>query len=770
MKYLLALSFLIQITLISFSQMPSDSDYSEWDWEDISKENWKKSEYGNWIHINSPFDPLSQKLDYMSDVFASGDYKKNEGWHLFWAQFGPIDIESPYFILYNQYRGILRVFFYLDQPSFEDVVVTLNYRNEDNNPAILNLGSGGIKNTIQDYYNETDNLTVSSTVLIRNLATKSWGCADFIMGFDSNIESQKYDASKIEIKIFGADSENLILKSLNGSTVNVFEDGLNYQSITNLKTTPSGDKLISDGNNLSKSGKSVKSLSKHLDELSKSADDIDLDEDSPEYLKTYKSSLEGTSSLATGAGTLGDVLNAMGGFFKLAGGLLNIYDNYYGNYPDQNGATNQAINGYYYTEGEISINKILGGTTLIIPGVENTNGDNTPYPYYNCPLGVLNVFEPPLIRTTKDYDIIDYQNLLSNPATSYKIANQPNWANNETFPRISGYQGLFRKYVLANNLTIHTNKSSGTDIKEILFALKFEPKHESILSSNGNSYSDVSKYDPNSTYINKQKISWIDGKETVSSIPNPVRARLESGEYVIHDYDKITNTYSYRTPFMEPDHLEKIIFEIPDETTISLILAARLTNNLGQEQLFMESYNVNVVNYETTPIDYLDGGHFRDYRAEYSGLPYSKYYYQESNLHFYSFATNGLYEATEINLTPGFFAPKGILFSAHALGKYKGPFGNTQIIGKHFSCNKNSFRIAQEDSFENLTSPKLSPNPVNSGEVVSLNATVDLAQIFSSNGVFIQSIENQSSFSTKGMDAGIYIVKADSETLKLIVQ
>ena len=96
------------------AQMPTNGNYSNWNWEDnINLENWKRASSSSssyWERINPPFHPETDKNGLMDDIYTKGDYKKNDGWELIWAKFGPSNVSYPYFILCNKYRGIIRAY------------------------------------------------------------------------------------------------------------------------------------------------------------------------------------------------------------------------------------------------------------------------------------------------------------------------------------------------------------------------------------------------------------------------------------------------------------------------------------------------------------------------------------------------------------------------------------------------------------------------------------------------------------------------------------
>src|ERR1700741_4758037 len=103
--YILTLSLLLP--LLGKAQCPEDKTF---DWTSKANGNWTA-----YINTATPYPMLSPFVNTngaLNDIEASTDYTKENGWILMKKNFGcEAGYQSyPYFILYNKYRSIARLF------------------------------------------------------------------------------------------------------------------------------------------------------------------------------------------------------------------------------------------------------------------------------------------------------------------------------------------------------------------------------------------------------------------------------------------------------------------------------------------------------------------------------------------------------------------------------------------------------------------------------------------------------------------------------------
>lgn len=105
-----------------FNKATYQSTTSVWDWRNKSDANWTaRIDYGQATpttrSIASPFEPSSigqPNTQHLWLAQNTRDYEQTEGWELVYKDFGLTTangVSNPHFILYNRFRGILRVFY-----------------------------------------------------------------------------------------------------------------------------------------------------------------------------------------------------------------------------------------------------------------------------------------------------------------------------------------------------------------------------------------------------------------------------------------------------------------------------------------------------------------------------------------------------------------------------------------------------------------------------------------------------------------------------------
>jgi hypothetical protein len=141
--------------------------------------------WGSGPSIHSTYDP---------DVVI--DRKAVDGWTLLYNTFNKnsaTPLENPYFILYNKYRGLLRVYLYLT----ESFVTTSTYLKDGfttrlANSSILNFMGNDIVDISKNrtFYTQIHPGSLSGSA---PLATKKWYMMQYEIAYDHNIGAIPYD-------------------------------------------------------------------------------------------------------------------------------------------------------------------------------------------------------------------------------------------------------------------------------------------------------------------------------------------------------------------------------------------------------------------------------------------------------------------------------------------------------------------------------------------------------------------------------------------------
>ncbi|MCE2958807.1 MAG: T9SS type A sorting domain-containing protein [Bacteroidota bacterium] len=114
------------------------------------------------------------------------DFEPTDGWELVQRQFGsPTNlIDHPYFILYNKYSGILRIFVAISTVVGQNnsAVITLTYPRNGKRTAVLELLSpNGYVNALTEFDNQIPTINQANDY---HLTLPYWLHADFVMNYD----------------------------------------------------------------------------------------------------------------------------------------------------------------------------------------------------------------------------------------------------------------------------------------------------------------------------------------------------------------------------------------------------------------------------------------------------------------------------------------------------------------------------------------------------------------------------------------------------------
>jgi hypothetical protein len=166
------------------------------------------------LHWQAQEGPASQTVDlpYFTnegpagvDLEINGDFRREDGWVLLYRDFGTQGRPTtlPMFLLYNKYRGVLRLFYFntLEESpnSFATGVITQG--SPARAAALLTYGQ---RDYFLNSYDKT--LAVSTTHEIESL---KWNYVDFaIIGYDPNLPT---DAA-LDITLFAVKQSDVALE------------------------------------------------------------------------------------------------------------------------------------------------------------------------------------------------------------------------------------------------------------------------------------------------------------------------------------------------------------------------------------------------------------------------------------------------------------------------------------------------------------------------------------------------------------------------------
>lgn len=117
------------------------------------------------------------------------DYSKNDGWELVYNVFNDSALEAnPYFVLYNKYRGLLRIYVYVTTNGF----TTSSYLTSG-----FSLGPNSINSHMLNYIDQdVVDINIKKTAITKieptQLASYVWYASQYEIAYDSTISSANY--------------------------------------------------------------------------------------------------------------------------------------------------------------------------------------------------------------------------------------------------------------------------------------------------------------------------------------------------------------------------------------------------------------------------------------------------------------------------------------------------------------------------------------------------------------------------------------------------
>jgi len=156
-------------------------------WEDPNL-NWMPYPSGdNVARIPLPWNGQGS-LSSTVDPDVLNDRKASDGWVLLYSTFSPVTLSwNPYFILYNKYRGLMRVFLYVNNSSFGSSSYLKNAITQPTNQySILNFAGSEIVDVSQ---NQTKVTKIEPAPLDGSapFATFKWYMLQYELAYDPTI-------------------------------------------------------------------------------------------------------------------------------------------------------------------------------------------------------------------------------------------------------------------------------------------------------------------------------------------------------------------------------------------------------------------------------------------------------------------------------------------------------------------------------------------------------------------------------------------------------
>ena len=207
MKKIIVLTLLFSSFTIfaSLAQCPSRPYTQEWDWRGPSNytfivpsdvaTNTTEPPWFAVVHNNANINSFRLQ--------TPKEYEPTDGWVLMQRDFGTITnpVSNPYFVLYNKFSGILRIFVAVTKVygPYNSAVITLKYNNPGVRSAVLENHTKNVyRSALDDFDNQILEINVPN---VYGNDLPYWLHADFVMNYDpctcNNLSQLVFDARLI---------------------------------------------------------------------------------------------------------------------------------------------------------------------------------------------------------------------------------------------------------------------------------------------------------------------------------------------------------------------------------------------------------------------------------------------------------------------------------------------------------------------------------------------------------------------------------------------
>ncbi|MFL6261187.1 MAG: hypothetical protein ACJ76Y_15920 [Thermoanaerobaculia bacterium] len=312
------------------------------------------------------------------NIAGDRDIYPSQGWVLVVRDFGSSTAPTslPYFILYNRYRGILRLFYWSTLPSsFDHAAASLHFQQTTaaKTAALMSL-SDSSHMTAGDYNPSR------AEIVIGKIAWQQWSYLDFdLAGYDPNLAS-KTDPTLV-FDLTGVNTSNLVV---NGTI------DLNQILEVNQPNSSNGFQNIVNG--------AVSLFTKPAARYKQIAD-----------AQTAFTNL-GKDKLGTWWGQyLNDIGTTLSGaaWLRGLGPVIGVLESIFGGGSSSPSQPKPLIfHGTVSLQGTITSQSVLYTIVLRAPGAIHADPTNDAIsnvlPLYDHPLGVFNLLNPPILETFLD--------------------------------------------------------------------------------------------------------------------------------------------------------------------------------------------------------------------------------------------------------------------------------------------------------------------------------------------------------------------------------
>ncbi len=497
MKYIILISILLWAFAFQLNAQSCDDFDPEtfthttnvWDWRVDEDENWTayiKTTLGNpsYVSLALPFPWRSQSNTYPNvahlNTVTDFDYEPEDGWELIVKHFGgdsqTMATENPTFILYNRFKGIMRVFIWFSSPPGEllngaAVVVKFEPRVFEKVSSLLGLIESPV-HPLDQFNKEIKSVTPND---FSNPVQGEWLFTDIPMLYDPCTCGKS-------VNQHGELTDNV-------SELLIYGKLIETMNITEKKDTESDEQVATSaakGTNMnrydpvavvSKGSKFFKSFNGLVDQVEKlqkgNAAKPNSGSGSTAQYEQTKETRTVRKATSNNSGSQMTVMKVPG-FFKLLpviGDVFVAFDALISGGMKSKAASSANTGATAQTkfEGDITMTGNVLGHSIYTPGSphDNTpNPDPLKQPVYDHVLGIFNLIETPEMEyTSYEYD---------DNAIGY-YCQPPNWNISVPFdfPEI-------RQYHLKTPLKFVINPASELELVDLSASILYQVGNNSL--------------------------------------------------------------------------------------------------------------------------------------------------------------------------------------------------------------------------------------------------------------------------------------------------
>lgn len=425
--------------------------YANWNWEICDTEakycdTWSyKNTQGRIVTIGPPWN--NAPSDYLTRIADNEDFKKEDGWELIKKNFGmETVVRYPHFVLYNKYQGLMRFYFYYaKEDPYNNLIVTLNHNSNNTKNSCINSFASGLSKAPDKYLSGTASSNDEVTVfVIQQPAEYKWAVAEFKPMFDPNIKDAAYNNSLLFFEMYGFNESTITLSgNLDFTTTSTLSKPYGNYSFSGNRASIMSDLPAVGGNAPLKrfTLQSQKYLSfgeKPLDYLNKidtattkviafinkenlaisqtpygfSQAKINFWSSTLDKANKVKDIASSTSKFGSAIRTVAKVSKGLSGAVGFIDETMGFIGEMIGMFRKNKSATTAVAseqssepifvpthsNGTLKLTGFITSKKFsIDFVQFMVPGSNHIIDDAT-QPYYDCPLGIFNIANTPILQ------------------------------------------------------------------------------------------------------------------------------------------------------------------------------------------------------------------------------------------------------------------------------------------------------------------------------------------------------------------------------------